>query len=77
MLQAARQDSFDPSAKPPWEQDPLAFGVPRTKREQKTEDSKMYQKTVDIMGFLGADAENRTTNDSVAFTVLSLATKRS
>ncbi len=37
----------------------------------------MYQNTVDIMGFLGADAENRTTKDGVAFTVLSLATKRS
>ena len=37
----------------------------------------MYQNTVDIMGFLGADAENRTTKDGVPFTVLSLATKRS
>lgn len=37
----------------------------------------MYQNTVDIMGFLGADAENRTTKDGVSFTVLSLATKRS
>ncbi|MGH9326724.1 MAG: single-stranded DNA-binding protein [Terriglobia bacterium] len=66
-----------PPQKPPWEQDPLAFWVPREKREQKTEDSKMYQNTVDIMGFLGADAENRTTKDGAAFTVLSLATKRS
>ncbi|HEV2417297.1 MAG TPA: single-stranded DNA-binding protein [Terriglobia bacterium] len=37
----------------------------------------MYQNTVDIMGFLGADAENRTTKDGVPFTTLSLATKRS
>ncbi len=37
----------------------------------------MYQNTVDIMGFLGADAENRTTKDGIPFTVLSLATKRS
>jgi single-strand DNA-binding protein len=37
----------------------------------------MYQNSVDVMGFLGADAENRTTKDRVPFTVHSLATKRS
>jgi single-strand DNA-binding protein len=37
----------------------------------------MYQNSVDIMGFLGADSENRTTKDGVPITVLSLATKRS
>ncbi|MDE3180038.1 MAG: single-stranded DNA-binding protein [Acidobacteriota bacterium] len=37
----------------------------------------MYQNVVDVMGFLAADAENRTTKDGVPFTVLSLATKRS
>jgi single-strand DNA-binding protein len=37
----------------------------------------MYQNSVDIMGFLGADSENRTTRDGVPITVLSLATKRS
>lgn len=37
----------------------------------------MYQNSVDIMGFLGADAETRNTRDDVPVTVLSLATKRS
>jgi single-strand DNA-binding protein len=37
----------------------------------------MYQNSVDIMGFVGANAENRTTKDGVPVTVLSLATKRS
>ena len=37
----------------------------------------MYQNSVDLMGFLGADAESRTTRDGVPLTVLSLATKRS
>jgi single-strand DNA-binding protein len=37
----------------------------------------MYQNSVDIMGFLGADAENRTTKDGVPVTALSLAAKRS
>lgn len=37
----------------------------------------MYQNSVDLMGFLGADSESRTTRDGVPLTVLSLATKRS
>jgi single-strand DNA-binding protein len=37
----------------------------------------MYQNSVDLMGFLGADAETRNTRDGVPLTVLSLATKRS
>ncbi len=37
----------------------------------------MYQNSVDLMGFLGADAQSRTTRDGVPLTVLSLATKRS
>jgi single-strand DNA-binding protein len=51
--------------------------VPREKREQKTEDFIVYQNSVDLMGFLGADAESRNTRDGVPLTVLSLATKRS
>jgi single-strand DNA-binding protein len=37
----------------------------------------MYQNSVDIMGFLGADAETKNTRDGAPYTVLSLATKRS
>lgn len=37
----------------------------------------VYQNSVDLMGFLGSDAENRKTRDGVPLTVLSLATKRS
>jgi single-strand DNA-binding protein len=37
----------------------------------------VYQNSVDIMGFLGADGENPTTKDGVPVAVLSLATKRS
>jgi len=37
----------------------------------------MYQNTVDLMGFLGADAQSRTTRDRIPLTVISLATKRS
>lgn len=37
----------------------------------------MYQNSVDIMGFLGSDAETKNTRDGVPVTVLSLATKRS
>ena len=51
--------------------------MPREKREQKTEDFIVYQNSVDLMGFLGSDAESRNTRDGVPLTVLSLATKRS
>jgi len=34
----------------------------------------MYQNSVDLMGFLGADADSRNTRDGVPLTVLSLAT---
>ncbi|HEV2498319.1 MAG TPA: single-stranded DNA-binding protein [Terriglobia bacterium] len=33
--------------------------------------------SIDVMGFLGADAETKNTRDGVPLTVLSLATKRS
>jgi single-strand DNA-binding protein len=37
----------------------------------------MYQNRATLIGFLGKDAEVRTTQSNAAFTVLSLATKRS
>jgi single-strand DNA-binding protein len=37
----------------------------------------MYQNRATLIGFLGKDAEVRTTNSKTSFTVLSLATKRS
>ena len=37
----------------------------------------MYQNRASLIGFLGKDAEVRTTNSETSFTVLSLATKRS
>jgi single-strand DNA-binding protein len=37
----------------------------------------MYANRVSLTGFLGKDAEVKTTRNSAAFTVLSLATKRS
>src|SRR5262245_4584842 len=37
----------------------------------------MYQNRVTLIGFLGKDAEIRTTKSQTQFTVLSLATKRS
>ena len=37
----------------------------------------MYQNRISLIGFLGKDAEVRTTKSQTSFTVLSLATKRS
>ena len=37
----------------------------------------MYQNRASLIGFLGKDAEVKTTRDNASFTVLSLATKRS
>ena len=37
----------------------------------------MYANRVSLTGFLGKDAETKTTRNNAAFTVLSLATKRS
>ena len=37
----------------------------------------MYENSVHLIGFLGADARSRTTRDGVPLTILSLATKRS
>jgi len=51
-------------------------GMPREKREQKTEDFFMYENSVHPIGFLGADAQTRTIRDGVPLTIFSLATKR-
>jgi hypothetical protein len=37
----------------------------------------MYQNRATLIGFLGKDAEVKTTRNNASFTVLSLATKRS
>ncbi len=37
----------------------------------------MYENSVHLIGFLGADAQGRTTRDGIPLTILSLATKRS
>ena len=37
----------------------------------------MYQNRASLIGFLGKDAEVKTTRNNASFTVLSLATKRS
>ncbi len=37
----------------------------------------MYENSVHLIGFLGTDAQSRTTRDGVPLTILSLATKRS
>ena len=37
----------------------------------------MYANRVSLTGFLGKDAETKTTRNNASFTVLSLATKRS
>ena len=37
----------------------------------------MYQNRATLIGFLGKDAEAKTTRNRISFTVLSLATKRS
>ncbi len=42
MVQTMPPDSFGPSAKAALGAGPSRFWVPRAKREQKTEDSKMY-----------------------------------
>ena len=41
------------------------------------ENQIMYQNRVTLIGFLGKDAEVKTTRNNASFTVLSLATKRS
>ena len=37
----------------------------------------MYENSVHLIGFLGANAQSRTTRDGIPLTVISLATKRS
>src|SRR5207248_7401198 len=59
----------------PWEWRPLSLGRPRqmgTKGEKK-----MYRNNVELIGFLGSDAETKTTANGKTITTLSLATKTS
>src|SRR2546421_8966788 len=56
-----------------WEWRPLSLGRPRqmgTKGEKK-----MYRNHVELIGFLGSDAETKTTPNGRMVTALSLATK--
>src|SRR5207302_10072586 len=58
-----------------WEWRPLSLGRPRqmgTKGEKK-----MYLNRVELIGFLGSDAETKTTPNGKTVTTLSLATKTS
>jgi single-strand DNA-binding protein len=63
-----------------WERGPLAWlrpGVTRAGSGNSTNgDEIMYQNRVNLIGFLGSDAEVRTANNR-SFTTLSLATKSS
>lgn len=59
-----------------WEQKPSLLGASR-KRGKKGE-TQMYLNSVTVVGFLGADPEQRQRNsDGTKFTVLSVATQRS
>jgi single-strand DNA-binding protein len=50
--------------------------VPQETPGQKKENRIMYQNRATLIGFLGKDAEVKTTRNNASFTVLSLATKR-
>jgi single-strand DNA-binding protein len=52
------------------------LGAPR-KAGAENGGSIVYENSVHLIGFLGADAQSRTTRDGVPLTLLSLATKRS
>jgi single-strand DNA-binding protein len=51
--------------------------VPQETSGAETENRIMYQNRATLIGFLGKDAEVKSTRNHTAFTVLSLATKRS
>src|SRR5207244_9470819 len=53
------------------------YWVPGKTPGQKKENRIMYQNRATLIGFLGKDAEVKTTRNNASFTVLSLATKRS
>src|SRR5205085_8409766 len=56
-----------------WGADPLAFRVPD--RRAKKGESQMYKNAVNLIGFIGRDAEVKAAQEnSTNFTVLSLAT---
>src|SRR5205807_1688159 len=62
-----------------WEQRPLAFECPRKMGQEKGEQFMSYLNSVTIIGFVGADPEQRQArnNNGSKFTVLSVATQRS
>src|SRR6266513_2562111 len=51
--------------------------APRHRGQKKRRPKIMYANRVSLTGFLGKDAETKTTSNNASFTVLSLATKRS
>src|SRR5882672_2907114 len=51
--------------------------APRHRGQKKRRPKIMYANRVSLTGFLGKDAETKTTRNNASFTVLSLATKRS
>src|SRR5215469_8678102 len=59
----------------PWEWRPLASGRPRQMGTKGEKD--MYRNNVELIGFLGSDAETKTTPNGKTVTTLSLATKTS
>ena len=59
-----------------WERLRSLSGAPRDSREQKKENAKCINRAT-LIGFLGKDAEVKTTRNNASFTVLSLATTRS
>src|SRR5262245_10704843 len=59
----------------PWERQPLALGCPdNTGQKGRT---TMFMNRLTLIGFLGQDAEQKFTRDGNAYTILSIATKRS
>src|SRR5947209_1867800 len=58
-----------------WEWRPLASGSPETDGHKRRKD--MYLNRVELIGFLGSDAETKTTPNGKTVTTPSLATKTS
>jgi hypothetical protein len=58
----------------PWERGPLSFSCPRTHGQIRRKNI-MYLNRLTLIGFTGGDAETKTDNNGVKFTVLSVATE--
>src|SRR5437763_14957447 len=78
MLQVTeRHRSLPQSTHSPWEQQPSLLGAPENGAE-KGDIFMSYLNSVTIVGFVGADPEQRQAKGNGAkFTVLSVATQRS